>query len=182
MRPQIGPEAGRGRPLIVALDHVDTDALPLVGGKAANLGELIAAGLPVPAGFCVTTEAYREVAAAAALAEILDRLATTPAGDTGALAGLARQARERILGMVMPVPVADAVAAAATEEAPTAYQAPARPPGPGLSARSPSNYRAENPNDLAARWRTAWRCWPRTTTPRTWTRLRPPCPSPACGS
>ena len=35
MRPQIGPE-GRGRPLIVALDHVDAGALPLVGGKAAN--------------------------------------------------------------------------------------------------------------------------------------------------
>ena len=63
-RPQIGPE-GRGRPLIVALDHVDAGALPLVGGKAANLGELIAAGLPVPAGFCVTTEAYRDVATAA---------------------------------------------------------------------------------------------------------------------
>jgi phosphohistidine swiveling domain-containing protein len=111
MRPQIGPE-GRGRPLIVALDHVDAGALPLVGGKAANLGELIAAGLPVPAGFCVTTEAYRDMAAAAELAEILDRLAATPAGDTGALAGLARQARERILATVMPALVADAVAAA----------------------------------------------------------------------
>jgi len=111
MRPQIGPE-GRGRPLIVALDHVDAGALPLVGGKAANLGELIAAGLPVPAGFCVTTEAYRDVAAAAELAEILDRLAATPAGDTDALAGLARQARERILATVMPALVADAVAAA----------------------------------------------------------------------
>ena len=109
MRPRMGPE-GRGRPLIVALDHVDASALPLVGGKAANLGELIAAGLPVPTGFCVTTEAYRDVATAAELAEILDRLAATPAGDTGALAGLARQARERILATAMPAPVADAVA------------------------------------------------------------------------
>jgi hypothetical protein len=33
-----------------------------------------------------------DVATAAELAEILDRLAATPAGDTGALAGLARQA------------------------------------------------------------------------------------------
>jgi len=111
MRPQIGPE-GRGRPLIVALDRVDAGALPLVGGKAANLGELIAAGLPVPAGFCVTTEAYRDMATAAALTEVLDRLAATPAADTGALAGLARQARERILATAMPAPVADAVAAA----------------------------------------------------------------------
>jgi phosphoenolpyruvate synthase/pyruvate phosphate dikinase len=92
MRPQIGP-AGQGRPLIVTLEHVDAGGLPLVGGKAASLGELIAAGLPVPAGLCVTTEAYRDVAAAAGLAEILDRLAATPTGETGALAGLARQAR-----------------------------------------------------------------------------------------
>jgi pyruvate,water dikinase len=110
-RPRIGPE-GRGRPLIVALDHVDAGALPLVGGKAANLGELTAAGLPVPAGFCVTTEAYRDVATAAGLAELLDRLAATPAGDTSALAGLARQARERILATGMPVAVAGAVTAA----------------------------------------------------------------------
>lgn len=32
--------------------------LGLAGGKAANLGELIAADLPVPQGFCVTTTAY----------------------------------------------------------------------------------------------------------------------------
>lgn len=32
--------------------------LPLVGGKAANLGEMINAGLPVPDGFSVTAEAY----------------------------------------------------------------------------------------------------------------------------
>ena len=32
--------------------------LPMVGGKAANLGELVVAGFPVPAGFCVTTAAY----------------------------------------------------------------------------------------------------------------------------
>jgi pyruvate,water dikinase len=39
--------------------------LPEVGGKAANLGVLLAAGLPVPPGFCVTTAAYRRVAEAA---------------------------------------------------------------------------------------------------------------------
>ena len=31
---------------------------PSVGGKAAGLGELTAAGLPVPAGFAVTTAAF----------------------------------------------------------------------------------------------------------------------------
>lgn len=33
--------------------------LPLVGGKTASLGELTRIGLPVPAGFAVTTEAYK---------------------------------------------------------------------------------------------------------------------------
>ncbi|HEX3206351.1 MAG TPA: PEP/pyruvate-binding domain-containing protein, partial [Propionibacteriaceae bacterium] len=32
-----------------------------VGGKSVNLGVLSSAGLPVPGGFCVTTEAYRLV-------------------------------------------------------------------------------------------------------------------------
>src|SRR5438105_3925364 len=31
----------------------------LVGGKGANLGEMTAAGLPVPPGFCTTADAYR---------------------------------------------------------------------------------------------------------------------------
>ncbi|PNH80808.1 phosphoenolpyruvate synthase [Arthrobacter sp. AFG20] len=39
--------------------------VPEVGGKAANLGVLLAAGMPVPRGFCVTTAAYGQAAAAA---------------------------------------------------------------------------------------------------------------------
>lgn len=38
----------------------DSDSLPLVGGKGADLGEMSKAGFSVPDGFCVTTEAYRE--------------------------------------------------------------------------------------------------------------------------
>jgi phosphohistidine swiveling domain-containing protein len=44
---------------ICTLDQVGAESLQLVGGKGANLGELIRAGLPVPSAFCVTTEAYR---------------------------------------------------------------------------------------------------------------------------
>jgi len=45
------------RPLIAGLDE-GTD-LALVGGKGLNLARLIAAGLPVPGGFVVTTAAWR---------------------------------------------------------------------------------------------------------------------------
>ncbi|NUR86200.1 MAG: phosphoenolpyruvate synthase, partial [Nonomuraea sp.] len=47
-----------------ALDfsEIDGGMLAEVGGKAANLGELTRAGLPVPPGWVLTTEAYRQVA------------------------------------------------------------------------------------------------------------------------
>ncbi|MEZ2391151.1 PEP/pyruvate-binding domain-containing protein [bacterium RCC_150] len=45
--------------VIADLRRVRASMLAEVGGKAANLGELIWAGLPVPPGFCLTTEAYR---------------------------------------------------------------------------------------------------------------------------
>jgi phosphoenolpyruvate synthase/pyruvate phosphate dikinase len=41
------------------LEEIGSGDLLLVGGKGANLGELIRAGLPVPRAFCVTTDAYR---------------------------------------------------------------------------------------------------------------------------
>jgi phosphohistidine swiveling domain-containing protein len=47
--------------------------IELAGGKGANLGELVRAGLPVPPGFVVTTDAYRQFVGANDLTEqILD--------------------------------------------------------------------------------------------------------------
>jgi len=45
--------------LIMDLSEVSDLDLPLVGGKAGKLGELIRQGLPIPPGFVLTTEAYR---------------------------------------------------------------------------------------------------------------------------
>lgn len=49
--------------LVVDLQGLGAHALPRVGGKAAHLGELIAAGFGVPPGFVVTTPAYARAAA-----------------------------------------------------------------------------------------------------------------------
>ncbi|HEY5822311.1 MAG TPA: PEP/pyruvate-binding domain-containing protein [Propionibacteriaceae bacterium] len=46
---------------VLDLAAAGSSSIDLVGGKALNLGVMIAAGLPVPAGFCVTTTAYRAV-------------------------------------------------------------------------------------------------------------------------
>ena len=46
---------------VVSLGDLDQDDLATAGGKAANLGELVRAGFPVPNGFVVTTDAYATV-------------------------------------------------------------------------------------------------------------------------
>lgn len=52
------------QPVILPLDQADA-ALSLVGGKARSLGRMLAASLPVPPGFVVTTSAYRQCAGGA---------------------------------------------------------------------------------------------------------------------
>jgi pyruvate,water dikinase len=99
-------EALAPQPLVLDLGAVDAGMLPLVGGKAANLGELLRAGLPVPPGVCVTTEAYRQVAASVAID--FDSLAR--GGED--LGRVARQTREALQVATIPSPIADAVALA----------------------------------------------------------------------
>lgn len=47
-----------GSTLVVTLEAVRKSDVSQVGGKGANLGEMIAAGLPVPSGFVVTSDAF----------------------------------------------------------------------------------------------------------------------------
>ncbi|NMM61904.1 phosphoenolpyruvate synthase [Clostridium sp. P21] len=43
---------------VVDLKHVRKDDILIVGGKGANLGEMIKAGINVPGGFCITSKSY----------------------------------------------------------------------------------------------------------------------------
>jgi phosphoenolpyruvate synthase/pyruvate phosphate dikinase len=49
---------------VLALGDCSLEHADVVGGKALGLGELLAHGLPVPAGFVVTTGAYRRALSA----------------------------------------------------------------------------------------------------------------------
>ncbi|AKB50720.1 Phosphoenolpyruvate synthase [Methanosarcina barkeri str. Wiesmoor] len=49
---------------VMHFNEVDRTNLPDVGGKGANLGEMVKAGFPVPPGFCITTSAYCDFIAA----------------------------------------------------------------------------------------------------------------------
>ncbi|HJQ28700.1 MAG TPA: PEP/pyruvate-binding domain-containing protein, partial [Rubrobacter sp.] len=88
--------------LILPFKQIDRSALPVAGGKAANLGELVRAGLPVPGGFCISTAAYEIVASDAGLEHTLAALAGTSPEDTQRLAGLAEEARSRLLEARVP--------------------------------------------------------------------------------
>ncbi len=68
--------------------------LPVAGGKGANLGALMRAGLPVPGGFVVTTEGYRAFVAANHLdADVRRILDSTRMDDPGSLESASGQIR-----------------------------------------------------------------------------------------
>src|SRR5438445_7434808 len=83
-------ELSRSTDLVVPFTALRRDALALVGGKGANLGELTGAGLPVPPGFCVTTVAYEMMASEAGLEAILDAQSAGGSEESGHLAEAAR--------------------------------------------------------------------------------------------
>ncbi len=99
-------------PLVLSLTALDASMLPLVGGKAANLGELIHAGFPVPPGFCVTTAAYALLNDAARLESLLADLAATRAEDTERLGKLAAAVRAALLQAPIPASVVAVIAEA----------------------------------------------------------------------
>jgi len=90
--------------LVLDLAAIDASMIALVGGKAANLGELIRANLPVPPGICVTTEAYRQVAASAPID--YDAFGVAAPEELKRLAG---QAREALLAVPIPTAIAEVI-------------------------------------------------------------------------
>ena len=89
--------------LVVDLADVDSTMINAVGGKALNLGIMSSADLPVPGGFCVTTDAYRLVVQER-LDDLMDKLAG--ATDSGGVAAAAEEARRRVLALEPPASAA----------------------------------------------------------------------------
>ncbi|WP_435182864.1 phosphoenolpyruvate synthase [Halobellus sp. EA9] len=87
------------------LDDVRSTDVDRVGGKGASLGELTAAGLPVPSGFVVTAGTYREFIEDAGIDEELFSAVDVDHEDTEAL----REAHERAHELIMETPVPDDV-------------------------------------------------------------------------
>jgi pyruvate,water dikinase len=102
---------GRGRPpLVLSLRSVGAARRGLVGGKAANLGRMLQAGLPVPAGFCVTTAAFeRFLTACPRHAHVSAALAQSATAASGEVASLSRQALACLADARLPEAVVAAV-------------------------------------------------------------------------
>jgi pyruvate,water dikinase len=83
--------------------------LPFVGGKGANLGEMIHAGFPVPSGFCLTTLAFQQFIAdcpdSDGLYALLDTLTTN---DVVAIRSIGQHVRQMLLDIPMPTTIAEA--------------------------------------------------------------------------
>ncbi len=105
---------------VLPLREIGPSLSALVGGKNAALGVLVrelgGAGIRVPDGFVLTTDAFREHLRGASVGEReLDELDRLDARDVGTLARVAGALRERIAAAPLPAAVSRAALAAYRE-------------------------------------------------------------------
>jgi pyruvate, water dikinase len=92
-------------PALRGLAEVAATEAPEVGGKAANLGELVRRRLPVPPGFVLPAAAYLEAMDGAGVREELGRLhgsALAAADDPAGLDALCRRAAATVRRAGLP--------------------------------------------------------------------------------
>ncbi|MFH8989331.1 rifamycin-inactivating phosphotransferase [Streptomyces sp. NPDC017940] len=93
------------------LEEIDESQIAVVGGKGAHLGGLSRiGGVRVPAGFCVTTDAFRRVVAdAPSLADRLDQLSRPDPDDRETIRTLSAEIRRAVEGIGVPDEIAAAI-------------------------------------------------------------------------
>jgi pyruvate,water dikinase len=96
---------------VLGFQEIDQTQVAVVGGKGAHLGELSRVeGVRVPAGFCVTTDAFRRIMEdAPATGERVDRLSRLSPDDRGAIRTLSAEVRRALEGTVIPDDLAAAI-------------------------------------------------------------------------
>lgn len=96
-----------GAPPICRFATLRSDDVARAGGKGANLGELTAAGLPVPDGFVVTADAYRSAMERAGVRDELRRAAAAVfAGEVADLAATVERLRATVRSAGIPADLA----------------------------------------------------------------------------
>ncbi|MDP7578548.1 MAG: phosphoenolpyruvate synthase [SAR202 cluster bacterium] len=88
----------RASQMCLPLTAVNKNDVALVGGKGASLGELLRAGVPVPQGYVVTTDAYREFMSENGIEVEVERvLKDINVNDSSELSRAANQLQESVL-------------------------------------------------------------------------------------
>jgi len=97
---------------VLSFQDINRTKLPLAGGKGANLGELAQIdGIQVPEGFCITTDAYKEIMEGTSLIdELLDRLSLLKAEQRSAISEVSAAIRRTIEAITIPAAISDEVA------------------------------------------------------------------------
>jgi phosphoenolpyruvate synthase/pyruvate phosphate dikinase len=113
MREARGAEGKGGRMVsyVLGFHEIDQTQVAIVGGKGAHLGELSRIeGIRVPAGFCVTTDAFRRVMAdAPSIDDRLDLLSRLKPDDREAIRTLSAEIRRTLEGIAIPDDLATAI-------------------------------------------------------------------------
>ena len=92
------------------LEECNKGLLPLVGGKNANLGELMRAGIPVPPGFAITTEAYDRFLTESGIKDrIASRLSKAKPDDISSLEAASAELRQIIESSDIPEDITEAI-------------------------------------------------------------------------
>ncbi|MFN8533969.1 MAG: rifamycin-inactivating phosphotransferase [Dehalococcoidia bacterium] len=96
---------------VVGFEEIDETQVEVVGGKGANLGELLRIdGIEVPAGFCVTTTAFRRtIAEAPVVHDRIDRLSRLAPEDRAAIGALSAEIRQVIEEIAIPDDLTSAI-------------------------------------------------------------------------
>ncbi|WBB76057.1 phosphoenolpyruvate synthase [Micromonospora sp. WMMD1128] len=96
---------------VVGFDEIDEGQVAVVGGKGAHLGALSRTdGVSVPAGCCVTTDAFRRaMAEVPALDDRLDQLCRTRPDDRETIRTISAEIRRVVEGLGVPDDVAAAI-------------------------------------------------------------------------
>ncbi len=87
---------------VVWLEEVGKDDVSVVGGKGASLGEMINVGAPVPGGFAVTAQAYRDFINRSGIANDIFEALKVDVNDPAALNGAADKAKKLVLEGKVP--------------------------------------------------------------------------------
>jgi rifampicin phosphotransferase len=147
---------------VISLETLRRDDVERGGGKGANLGELIAAGLDVPPGFCVTTAAYRRAVVEAGLAGAIDEALRDVRADDPASAEAA-SARISTLFENLPLPddLAEAILAAyrSLGGPPVAVRSSATAedlPGASFAGQQATSLNISDPDALLGAVRNCW--------------------------